>query len=123
MKELLQEIYTKFNSPNMNLYLNEAPANIDMPYCVFFLITHNVNELTFEDNINNYTIQFSIFADSATKALDLSEEIFDLYESCILPVTATKFVSMNLESSNLFKDNNTWHRVMDFYIETTTHKN
>ena len=62
-----------YNSIGGRMFLDEAPQDIEFPYCVFMVVSA-LPERTFTEYFTDALIQFSLFSTSATEA-----EIGDMY--------------------------------------------
>lgn len=86
MKELITAIMTAFTAApegvtnafydalNGRMFLDEAPAGAEFPYCVFMVVS-GIPEKTFTEVFTDVLIQFSLFS-SSSSAL----EIVNLYD-------------------------------------------
>ena len=118
MKQLLQAVYAKFSSSNMSLYLQEAPPQATLPYCVFYVINSNVSERLFSSALEECELQFSVWSTTAAKSLELGEEISNLYNECEISLSGSQFLQMRRTGTRLFKDEDSWHCVVEFDVLT-----
>lgn len=124
MNALFGAIYTKFAADAAlvaavtDLYNTAAPQNTDMAYLVMLLVT-NTHEWTFNTDMEDTMIQFSIFDDSSSP--EPIGDIFELLKTCfddaVLVVGGYDSVCMVRESSNLLRDpEDAWHYVIDYRL-------
>ena len=120
MKALFTAIYNAFSSSKGALYLQEAPNGATLPYIVYYLI-NAVPDYTFDSVTEDYSIQFSVYAETAETACSIFEEIKAIYDDCSLAVTGYEFVKMEREISHLIKEEDLFHYVVQYRI--LIHKN
>ena len=96
MKNLYTGLMTYFNTSNNfntaiggRMFNTIAPENTPMPYCVF---THVVSTQadTFTEDMDEITLQFSIFSDSSssTEVHDAMTYCKTLFDDCTFTVTS-----------------------------------
>lgn len=125
MKQLFMAIKNKFDAhvflkakASGGLHLNVAPQNTDLPYIVFFLVTNNPKQ-TFNTQMENVRIQFSIFSDDASvlEACDIFGLLKNCFDDCTLTIMNYDHIRMRRDVANLMRDpDGDWHYQVDYEI-------
>lgn len=132
MNELFTAIMTKFNATSGGLhnsfytavggqlYHEQAPQGISMPYSVFHLIT-TTDEPYFSSAMENAILQFNIFS-NARSAADIGNAtryLKALFHDCALTISSVyTFLSMEREFFTIYRDEQDtyWQSVSQFRI-------
>jgi len=79
------------------IYLDEAPAGAEFPYCVFQIVTAS-KEKTFTEEFRDTLIQFSLFSTSqgATEITTMYKDLIALFDECTLTIPPTGTVTDTL---------------------------
>lgn len=99
MKNLLQAIMTKTGGSTLSsdvggrIYLDQAPAEADFPYIVFFIVSDTPN-YTFKYDHEEVLIQFSIFSTSQglNEIGTIYADMKALFDDCTLSITSNTLV-------------------------------
>ena len=101
MNNLLTAIMTKISGSAFStdvggrVFLDEAPAGTEFPYCVFFIVS-GVPDRTFTERYTETLIQFSIFSSSigAAEITTAYNDLVALLDECALTITGSTLVWM-----------------------------
>lgn len=99
MKNLLTAIYGKFSGSSFStdvggrIYLDEAPAGAEFPYCVFHIVAGSPDNV-FAKKGKDTLIQFSLFSTSkgATEITTMYADLMSLLDECSLTITSNNLV-------------------------------
>jgi len=116
-------IKTKFTGSTLaglvtGIYFNEAPAETDLPYIVFYDIT-NLSDSTFAKDGEFFRIQFSIFVQERSIVADngmkeIYEALRTLYDKTTLTLSEwTNYCCRYLSTHNESSDK-VLHRAVDY---------
>jgi len=85
-------------------YLNHAPQNATLPYCIFSSIS-SIHEIDFGEEREDTLIQFDIFSEnnSADEAGDILGYLKTLMDDCALTVTGWRHVTFS--RGNVYPNN------------------
>jgi hypothetical protein len=102
------------------LHRTKVPHNAKMPYVVFDIISAAPRD-TFGERIENYTIQFTVYSDTASDDAvdDIATKLMTVYDYATLTVTGYTFVVCRRILSNLtwLDDPAAWRYVIQYEIE------
>ena len=110
MDELLTAIMTKFNGSAFasdvegRIFIDQAPANTDFPYCVMSIVS-DVPEKTWTEDMEDVILQFSLFSisTSLTEITTMYKDLKALFsqtvggrtiEECKLTLTSSEMLWM-----------------------------
>ena len=96
MNNLLTALMTKISGSAFSsdvggrVFLDEAPAGTEFPYCVFFIVSASP-EKTFSEYYTDTMIQFSLFSASAgaTEITTMYKNLKALLDECALTIPPT----------------------------------
>ena len=134
MNYLLTALMSKFSGSSFStdvggrIYLDEAPAGAQFPYCVFFIVS-GVPDKTFTEHYTDTAIQFSLFSTSksAAEITGMYADLKALLDECSLSITGSSLVwcrEQNLmtmvdEITTLEGTSTVKHWAVDFEILTS----
>lgn len=126
MKELMQAIYTQYNSSTAfkgllatgAFYYGRGTQDDNFPYCVY-TASQTLNENTFSSVISEVPIQMNLYTKSDTSSapcFDLLESCRELYENKILSVSDSYDVVLSkiMEIPPINIDGIKWMAVIEF---------
>lgn len=124
MNVLFEAIFAEFDADAAlkaavtGLYNTAAPQDTDMPYLVMLLVS-DTHEWTFNTDLENTRIQFSIFDKNSSP--ENIGDIFELLKTCfddaMLVIGGYDSVCMVRENSNLLRDpEDAWHYVCEYKL-------
>ena len=124
MNNLLAAIFSKISGSSFSsdvggrVYLDEAPANTEFPYCVVFIVS-SVPDKTFTENFSDILIQFSIFSDSSSAAeiTNIYNDLKALFDECSFSISGSTLVWMVETSLNTMVESEIKHWAVDFSIK------
>ena len=117
MRTLLSGSVTKFSHNDMDLYLEQVPAGISKPYCIFYLINAVPDETeTFNAAAEDIEIQFSIFSTTGFEVMGLADDLHALFDNCQLTVSGYDFIQMKRQFFKIFKDGDSYQAVTTYSI-------
>ena len=102
MKNLTTGIYTLFNTANDfntaiggRLFKGRAPVGTVLPYAIFFVVS-DAYDPTFNEDIEDVLIQFSLFSETSSSAEieDMYIALKSLYDNTSFPVTGNIVINM-----------------------------
>lgn len=125
MKNFLKAIIDRFNAGQIaavatKLYNTEAERTAVFPYVVFTV--DNIQDLTFSERFEDFTIQFDIYSDkpSVEEVCDLFELLTDAdlggFDFVDLDITGFTSISLRRENSHLAKWDIEGKLVWDWYV-------
>jgi hypothetical protein len=113
MNNLLTAIMTKITTgPSAfsidvggRVYLDEAPAGTEFPYCVFFIVS-GVPEWQFVERFEDTLIQFSLFSSSqgATEITTMYTDLKALFDDCSMTITGDTLIWFRRENLTTMVD-------------------
>jgi hypothetical protein len=115
MNDLFQAVYAKFTGSTLEdnlaggLHNTKAPQDADYPYVVFYLIS-DVPHWTFDANMENVLIQFTIYDEnpSVENVGNLYGYLIDLYDWSTLDLDDYHSIYIKREFSELGQDEGVW---------------
>lgn len=101
MDELFKAIISKLSGSALSadvsgrIYLDMVPEKPTFPYVVFFVVSSAPDD-TFQEQMDDVLIQFSLFSESTSPAeiADMFEDCRTLFDNCTLSITGSTFVRM-----------------------------
>lgn len=111
MKDLFTGLYTEFSSVPYSsfyngltggLHLEEAPQGTAFPYGVYGLV-NNSPEYTWTNRIEEATIDFTLYSESATEITQLYEKLKEQFDDCSLTVAGYSHLKFQRENAWLNK--------------------
>ena len=127
MTPLIAGIFSLFSTTNdfktaisSRMYFEEAPQNVDFPYCVVSIISSEHN-WTFSDTFEDVLVQFSIFTQDSS-AVNIGTYwgyLISLFDSASLTVSGYSSIFMHRGQSRLMREteDNIWQYVVEYDCE------
>lgn len=105
MDGLLTAIMTKTTGSALStdvggrIYLDDAPDGSAFPYVTFQIIAGNPDD-TFQEKVDEFIFQFSLFSASsgAAEITDMYNDLRTLFDDCTLSISGVTFASMQRQS-------------------------
>jgi len=99
-------------------YADNAPQDTVFPYLAWtwILIPH---EETFTSEIENASLQFSIFSknQSVAEVDEIADELFDLFDNATISIDDYNFMRCRRVSARRVKDpENAWHHMTEYQL-------
>lgn len=124
MIEALEAIQTHFNEDAAlaerfpeGCYLSMAPDAAAMPVCRLTFVSSVPDYNTGNYHLNTIRLQFDVFADTDTEALQAAKEITTAFNFATLDVDGTPSVLLKKINQGIMRDDErVWHSFVEFEL-------